>query len=105
MSKAEEARIVTAIAASKWPQIVAALAGKLLICLQDSFPQVCDENIFCMYFITVEISSIIFAFCLTLVVTKIPIFYYFLFVFSHFGFIWLWHRHSLVIPSSTQDKK
>ena len=65
MSKAEEAKTVTAymasgvyyhhtaIAASKWPQIVAALAGKLLICLQDKFPQVCDENIFCMYFITV----------------------------------------------------
>ena len=49
MSKAEEARIVTAIAASKWPQIVAALAGKLLICLQDKFPHVCDENIFLLY--------------------------------------------------------
>ena len=46
MSKAEEAKAVTSIAASKWPQIVAALAGKLLICLQDKFPQVCDENIF-----------------------------------------------------------
>ena len=47
MSKAEEAKTVTAIydgvyyrhtaiAASKRPQIVAALAGKLLICLQCS---------------------------------------------------------------------
>ena len=45
MSKAEEAKAVTFIAASKWPQIVAALAGKFF-CLQDKFPQVCDENIF-----------------------------------------------------------
>ena len=70
MSKAEEAKALTSIAASKWPQIVAALAGKLLICLQDKFPQVCDEIIFCMYFITVEIQGMIFALCLTLVVTK-----------------------------------
>ena len=77
MSKAEEAKAVTFIAASKWPQIVAALAGKGFVS-EKLFSQICDENIFCMYFITVEILGMIFALCLTLVVTKEkkpPIFY------------------------------
>ena len=56
MSKAEEAKTVTVIAASKWPQIVAALAGKGFVS-EKLFSQICDENIFCMYFITIEIPA------------------------------------------------
>ena len=56
MSKTEEAKTVTVIAASKWPQIVAALAGKGFVS-EKLFSQICDENIFCMYFITIEIPA------------------------------------------------
>ena len=51
MSKAEEAKAVTAIAASKWPQIVAALAGKGFV---KNFSSKFMKKIF-SYFITVEI--------------------------------------------------
>ena len=68
MSKAEEAKALTSIAASKWPQIVAALAGKA----KELLSQICGENISCMYFITIEIPGMIIALCLTLVVAKNP---------------------------------
>ena len=56
MSKAEEAKAVTFIAASKWPQIVAALAGK--ICFSKiNFPKFVMK-IF-SYFITIEIPSLL----------------------------------------------
>ena len=54
MSKAEEAKALTSIAASKWPQIVAALAGKGFVS-EKLLSQICGENIFSMYFITIEI--------------------------------------------------
>ena len=38
MSKAEEAKALTSIAASKWPQIVAALAGKGFVSEKLFFP-------------------------------------------------------------------
>ena len=56
MSKAEEARIVTAIAASKWPQIVAALAGKCYVS-KINFPMFVMK-IF-SNFITAEILSLL----------------------------------------------
>ena len=71
MSKAEEAKALTSIAASKRPQIVAALAGKGFVS-KKLLSQICGENIFCMYFITVEIPGMIIALCLTLVVAKNP---------------------------------
>jgi hypothetical protein len=43
MSKAEEAKTVTAIVASKWPQIVAALAGKGFVSEKFSV-QVCEKH-------------------------------------------------------------
>ena len=56
MSKAEEAKAVTSIAASKWPQIVAALAGKCFDS-KTNFPKFVTK-IF-SYFITVEIPGLL----------------------------------------------
>ena len=59
MSKAEEAKAVTAIAASKWPQIVAALAGKCFVS-KTNFPKfVMKIFSVCTYFIAVEIPGLL----------------------------------------------